>query len=107
MGAGYHTIHHTLYNYNYGHYFTFVDRCGGAVLHCSAVCRGALLGTAPAPHVPQQEDEQRAPKPRCLVCMHVPVFLRAWRRLFGTLISPEENEERRAATRKAAAEKGQ
>lgn len=26
MGAGYHTIHHTLYNYNYGHYFTFVDR---------------------------------------------------------------------------------
>ena len=30
MGAGYHTIHHTLYNYNYGHYFTFVDRLVGA-----------------------------------------------------------------------------
>lgn len=48
MGAGYHTIHHTLYNYNYGHYFTFVDR------------------------------------------------------LFGTLITPEENEARRAAARKEA-----
>ena len=31
MGAGYHTIHHTLYNYNYGHYFTFVDRWALAV----------------------------------------------------------------------------
>ena len=44
MGAGYHTIHHTLYNYNYGHYFTFVDRwgvedefrgCSCILLHCS------------------------------------------------------------------------
>ena len=49
MGAGYHTIHHTLYNYNYGHYFTFVDR------------------------------------------------------LFGTLITPEELEEKKAADAAAAA----
>eukprot|EP00887_Chlorella_sp_A99_P002520 scaffold6.g2520.t1 len=32
MGAGYHTIHHTRYNYNYGHYFTFVDRLFGTLL---------------------------------------------------------------------------
>lgn len=32
MGAGYHTIHHTRYNYNYGHYFTFVDRFFGTLL---------------------------------------------------------------------------
>lgn len=32
MGAGYHTIHHTLYNYNYGHYFTFVDRFFGTLI---------------------------------------------------------------------------
>jgi len=25
MGAGYHTIHHTIYKVNYGHYFTFFD----------------------------------------------------------------------------------
>lgn len=25
MGAGYHTIHHTVYKVNYGHYFTFFD----------------------------------------------------------------------------------
>ncbi|EFN51518.1 hypothetical protein CHLNCDRAFT_37407 [Chlorella variabilis] len=32
MGAGYHTIHHVLYNYNYGHYFTFVDRLFGTLI---------------------------------------------------------------------------
>jgi hypothetical protein len=26
MGAGYHTIHHTTYKHNYGHYFTFIDQ---------------------------------------------------------------------------------
>ena len=26
MGAGYHSIHHTLYNYNYGHYTVFMDQ---------------------------------------------------------------------------------
>lgn len=25
MGAGYHTIHHTTYKHNYGHYFIFID----------------------------------------------------------------------------------
>jgi sterol desaturase/sphingolipid hydroxylase (fatty acid hydroxylase superfamily) len=25
MGAGYHTIHHTVYKVNYGHYFTYMD----------------------------------------------------------------------------------
>lgn len=40
MGAGYHTIHHTLYNYNYGHYFTFVDRCAA---------RAPFVGARPAP----------------------------------------------------------
>ena len=49
MGAGYHTIHHTLYNYNYGHYTTFMDR------------------------------------------------------LFGTLITPEEHQAKRAANRKETA----
>ncbi|KAK2077821.1 hypothetical protein QBZ16_004669 [Prototheca wickerhamii] len=32
MGARYHTIHHTMYNKNYGHYFTFVDRLHGTLL---------------------------------------------------------------------------
>lgn len=32
MGAYYHTIHHTMYNKNYGHYFTFVDRLFGTLL---------------------------------------------------------------------------
>lgn len=35
MGAGYHTIHHTRYNYNYGHYFTFVDRWGAGGIQMS------------------------------------------------------------------------
>lgn len=26
MGAGYHTIHHTTYKHNYGHYFVFMDQ---------------------------------------------------------------------------------
>ncbi|KAK9802700.1 hypothetical protein WJX73_008596 [Symbiochloris irregularis] len=26
MGAGYHTIHHTTYQHNYGHYFIYMDR---------------------------------------------------------------------------------
>lgn len=29
MGAAYHTIHHTLYRYNYGHYLTYMDRAFG------------------------------------------------------------------------------
>jgi lathosterol oxidase len=31
MGAGYHTIHHTTYKHNYGHYFTFMDRIFGTL----------------------------------------------------------------------------
>ena len=26
MGAGYHTIHHTTYKHNYGHYFVYMDQ---------------------------------------------------------------------------------
>lgn len=26
MGAGYHSLHHTVYNKNYGHYFTYMDK---------------------------------------------------------------------------------
>jgi sterol desaturase/sphingolipid hydroxylase (fatty acid hydroxylase superfamily) len=32
MGAGYHTIHHTTYRHNYGHYFTFFDQLFGTMV---------------------------------------------------------------------------
>ncbi|GFR45951.1 hypothetical protein Agub_g7417 [Astrephomene gubernaculifera] len=32
MGAGYHTIHHTTYKHNYGHYFVFIDWLYGTML---------------------------------------------------------------------------
>jgi lathosterol oxidase len=32
MGAGYHTIHHTTYRHNYGHYFTYMDRLFGTLI---------------------------------------------------------------------------
>ena len=32
LGAGYHTIHHTAYKYNYGHYTTIMDRWFGTLL---------------------------------------------------------------------------
>jgi len=31
MGAAYHTIHHTTYKHNYGHYFTYMDRIFGSL----------------------------------------------------------------------------
>ncbi|KAK9835622.1 hypothetical protein WJX74_004446 [Apatococcus lobatus] len=31
MGAGYHTIHHTTYQHNYGHYFIFMDKLFGTL----------------------------------------------------------------------------
>ncbi len=31
MGAGYHTIHHTNYKTNYGHYFVFFDQLFGTL----------------------------------------------------------------------------
>lgn len=31
MGAGYHTIHHTTYKHNYGHYFIFMDYLMGTL----------------------------------------------------------------------------
>ena len=31
MGAGFHTIHHTTYKHNYGHYFTFMDQLFGTL----------------------------------------------------------------------------
>ena len=32
MGAAYHTIHHTTYKYNYGHYFTYMDKIFGSLM---------------------------------------------------------------------------
>lgn len=32
MGAAYHTIHHTLYRFNYGHYLTYMDRAFGTYI---------------------------------------------------------------------------
>ena len=31
MGAGYHTIHHTTYQHNYGHYFIYIDKLFGTL----------------------------------------------------------------------------
>lgn len=32
MGAGYHTIHHTTYKHNYGHYFVYMDKLFGTLV---------------------------------------------------------------------------
>ena len=32
MGAGYHTIHHTTYKHNYGHYFIYMDKIFGTLV---------------------------------------------------------------------------
>ena len=32
MGAAYHTIHHTSYKYNYGHYFIYCDQIMGTLM---------------------------------------------------------------------------
>lgn len=32
MGAGWHTIHHTTYKHNYGHYFVFMDWFYGTLI---------------------------------------------------------------------------
>ena len=32
MGAGYHTIHHTTYKHNYGHYFMYMDKLMGTLV---------------------------------------------------------------------------
>lgn len=31
-GAGYHSIHHTTYRHNYGHYFTYMDGLHGTLV---------------------------------------------------------------------------
>ena len=51
MGGGYHTIHHTAFKYNHGHYTIFFDSLFGTCLHpedyekkkkvCVAVCARA------------------------------------------------------------------
>jgi lathosterol oxidase len=33
MGAGYHTIHHTTYKHNYGHYFWYMDKLMGTLIY--------------------------------------------------------------------------
>ena len=32
MGAGYHTIHHTTYKHNYGHYLIYMDWLFGSLV---------------------------------------------------------------------------
>ncbi len=32
MGAGYHTIHHTTYKHNYGHYLVYMDWLFGSLV---------------------------------------------------------------------------
>ena len=44
MGAGYHTIHHTTYRHNYGHYTTYMD---------------ALFGTLVTPEEYAREQQQQ------------------------------------------------
>lgn len=53
MGAGYHTIHHTTYKHNYGHYFTYMDR---------------LFGSLISPE--EFEKEQRAKNAACVNSKH-------------------------------------
>ncbi|GIL64206.1 hypothetical protein Vafri_18180 [Volvox africanus] len=57
MGAGYHTIHHTTYKHNYGHYFVFMDW---------------LMGTM---HTPEQYEAEKAAtaKSRQVASMAAPV----------------------------------
>jgi len=45
MGAGYHTIHHTTYKHNYGHYFIYMDK---------------LFGTLVTPEEYEREQQQKA-----------------------------------------------
>lgn len=44
MGAGYHTIHHTTYRHNYGHYFVYMDGLHGTLVspeeHARALGKG-------------------------------------------------------------------
>ncbi|MEW5300108.1 MAG: hypothetical protein WDW36_003062 [Sanguina aurantia] len=47
MGAGYHTIHHTTYKHNYGHYFIFMDQ---------------MFGTLESPEEHEEIAEQRTAK---------------------------------------------
>ena len=46
MGAGYHTIHHTTYKHNYGHYTTLFDGLFGTLVH-------------PEDFAAQQQQQQR------------------------------------------------
>ena len=43
MGAGYHTIHHTAYKFNYGHYTTIMDRWFGTLLTPDEYPKGLKL----------------------------------------------------------------
>lgn len=61
MGAGYHTIHHTAYKFNYGHYTTVMDHWFGTLLPpddypewLKSERRRAASGVAVKRHLPQQ-----------------------------------------------------
>ncbi len=52
MGAGYHTIHHTTYRHNYGHYFVYMDWLFGSLVSPAEFAAGQEArrrGGAPAP----------------------------------------------------------
>ena len=50
MGAGYHTIHHTTYRHNYGHYFIYADW---------------LHGTLVSPDEYEQQQKQKQKEVEC------------------------------------------
>ena len=50
MGAGYHTIHHTTYKHNYGHYFIYMDK---------------IFGTLVTPEEYESEQQAKAQAKKC------------------------------------------
>lgn len=48
-GAGYHSIHHTTYRHNYGHYFTYMDDLHGTLV-------------SPAEHAEEERRRNRGGK---------------------------------------------
>lgn len=59
MGAGYHTIHHTSYKHNYGHYFIFMDWLMGT-LETPEEHEAALKAAGQQRLVERQAKEQGA-----------------------------------------------
>ncbi len=68
MGAGYHTIHHTTYKHNYGHYFVFVDAMYNTMVTPEQYELDLAQSSKQQPASEQQEqheeEEQAAASPR-------------------------------------------